>query len=106
MGGYTYQERIVALFVAALATGAYLSTLAYCLRWLLFSDQGWKFRKPIDRTMLTITLVLFALSSIHITLAAVTTVEWAGYAVTRFVYNISKSPWSSTVMVRTHACFM
>ncbi|KJA22194.1 hypothetical protein HYPSUDRAFT_87628 [Hypholoma sublateritium FD-334 SS-4] len=98
MAGYTYQERIGALFLAALATGAYLCTLVYCLRWLSFSDQGWKLRKPIDRTSLTIALMLFALSSIHITLAAVTTVEWAEYAVSRFVPNSSKLPWSATVM--------
>ncbi|KAF9474375.1 hypothetical protein BDN70DRAFT_899007 [Pholiota conissans] len=107
MPSYTYQERIGALFVAALVTGMYLCTLVYSLRWLLFNDQGWRLRKRINWIMLVATVTLFALSSTHIILAATSTVIYIDNIVNmapgnpRFVNAVPadpKLPWSATVM--------
>ncbi|KAF8175134.1 hypothetical protein BJ912DRAFT_931242 [Pholiota molesta] len=35
----------------------------HCLRWLVFADEGWKTRKRINWAMLSITIILWALST-------------------------------------------
>ena len=104
MIAYTYQESIAALFVGALGTGMYLCTFAYSLRWLLYSDQGWKRREKIDWKILTPTLAMCTLTCTHIALAAVLTVEWTTNAVNH-VPTSNKVAWPATVMVRHTACF-
>jgi hypothetical protein len=51
-------------FVSALFYGLYLSTVFHCLRWLVFADEGWKMRRRINWAMLSITIILWALSTI------------------------------------------
>ncbi|KJA18692.1 hypothetical protein HYPSUDRAFT_920383 [Hypholoma sublateritium FD-334 SS-4] len=97
MIAYTYQESIAALFVGALGTGMYLCTFAYSLRWLLYSDQGWKLRQKIDWKILTPTLAMCTLTCTHIALAAVLTVEWTTNAVNH-VPTSNKVAWPATVM--------
>lgn len=99
MPAYTYQESIAALFVGALGTGMYLCTLAYSLRWQLFTDQGWRLRTRIHWSILGATLTLFTLSSTHLALAALLTVEWANNAVAQLPPT-DKVTWPATVMVR------
>ncbi|KIL60804.1 hypothetical protein M378DRAFT_130387 [Amanita muscaria Koide BX008] len=43
--------------------GLYLATLGHCVRWLLYDDQGWKLRKQVNWLILSITIVVFLLSS-------------------------------------------
>ncbi|KAF8178711.1 hypothetical protein BJ912DRAFT_983670 [Pholiota molesta] len=50
-------------FVSALFYGLYLSTVFHCLRWLVFADEGWKTRRKINWAMLSITIILWALST-------------------------------------------
>ncbi|PPQ96834.1 hypothetical protein CVT26_006003 [Gymnopilus dilepis] len=92
-------DRVLALFLAALATGVYLVTLFYCLRWLLFTDDGWRLRKKVHKTMLGGTLAIFVLSSIHLSLAAEGTYvdvrdEERGIP----MKSGGRLPWSSLVM--------
>jgi hypothetical protein len=68
-------DRLLALFIGAIATGIYLCTLFYCIRWLVYTDEGWRIRKKIHWPMLSGTLSLFVLSSIHISLAASTSFQ-------------------------------
>jgi hypothetical protein len=55
----------VATLVQAILYGFYLDTFAQCLRWLLCEDQGWKLRPrgKMNRAMLTITVLILALTS-------------------------------------------
>lgn len=69
----TSTDRILALFIAAVATGVYLCTLSTCVRWLVYVDDGWRVRKQINKTWLSATLAIFFLSSLHTTLAVTTT---------------------------------
>ncbi|KAF8963513.1 hypothetical protein BDZ97DRAFT_2075827 [Flammula alnicola] len=69
MGAATDEDRIVSIFLAALATGMYLVTLFYSLHWLLYSGEGWRPRKQMRWAILSATLVLFVLSSLHTGLA-------------------------------------
>jgi len=43
--------------------GLYLATLGHCLRWLLYEDQGWQLRKRVNWLMLSVTVMVFLLSS-------------------------------------------
>ncbi|PFH48433.1 hypothetical protein AMATHDRAFT_5783 [Amanita thiersii Skay4041] len=54
---------IIAMFVQSILYGPYLCTVLYCIRWLVFADQGWTIRQRIDRPMLAITLLLCLLST-------------------------------------------
>jgi len=65
-------DMFLAVFSAAVATGVYLCTLFYCIRWLVYIDEGWKVRKKINKTLLSGTLSIFVLSSIHISFAIAT----------------------------------
>ncbi|KAF8330641.1 hypothetical protein F5887DRAFT_1081488 [Amanita rubescens] len=65
---------IIAVTVQALLMGAYFVSFLICLRWLVFSDDGGTLRKGINWTLLSIAIILFALSvadlciSVHIIL--------------------------------------
>ncbi|KDR74688.1 hypothetical protein GALMADRAFT_1334029 [Galerina marginata CBS 339.88] len=93
----TGTDRVAALFVGSLAHGVYLSTFAICIRWLLFADEGWKFRKRIDWTMLSAMLALFVLSSTHIALAVSSTAMNIGM-IEKGIPPGNRLPWSAVVM--------
>ena len=56
-------------FIRAIMYGLYVGTSVHCLRWLLFDDKDWNIRKKINRTMLTITTVLFILMTVQVCVA-------------------------------------
>ncbi|KAF9450648.1 hypothetical protein P691DRAFT_809931 [Macrolepiota fuliginosa MF-IS2] len=58
MGLPLYSE-IAVVFVGALAFGLYFATLLTCIRWLLFVDEGWRLRKTIRWTILSVTFFIF-----------------------------------------------
>ncbi|KAF8893174.1 hypothetical protein CPB84DRAFT_1320597 [Gymnopilus junonius] len=99
MANITTTDRVLALFIAALFTGVYLCTLFFCVRWLVYTDDGWRVRKKIHKAMLAGTLALFILSSLHISLAVEIT-----YADVRDgergipVKSGGRLPWTSLVM--------
>lgn len=100
MGGISGADRIISLFIACIATGMYFVSFVHCLRWLVCTDRGWRIRKRFDWTTLSATLALFVLSSIHTSLAVITTVE-AIRKVEKGVGDSSdgKLSWTSVVMV-------
>ncbi|PFH50980.1 hypothetical protein AMATHDRAFT_40507 [Amanita thiersii Skay4041] len=65
---------VIATFVQAILYGLYISTLIYCLRWLLFTDEGWKLRKRPQSVMLGVTVVLFILSTSDLVLSLYNTI--------------------------------
>lgn len=58
------EQDVASIFVAALFYGLYLTTLFHCLRWLIFADEGWKIRKKIEWTNLSITVMIWVLATI------------------------------------------
>ena len=62
---------LVGLFLQALLYGFYLATLFHCLRWLVYTDDGWKLRagSKINKLMLVVTVLLFFLSTINLGLS-------------------------------------
>ncbi|TFK41510.1 hypothetical protein BDQ12DRAFT_733035 [Crucibulum laeve] len=93
----TTYEMVVALFTASIATGLYLSTLLHCLRWLLFTDEGWKIRKKISWPFLIATLSLLVLSTIHLSLALWETLEQVLQG-NQTSSSVGPIPWSDVVM--------
>ncbi|KAF8185151.1 hypothetical protein BJ912DRAFT_973717 [Pholiota molesta] len=57
-------QDVASIFVGALFYGLYLTTLFHCIRWLVFTDEGWKVRKRISWTMLSTTVALWVLATI------------------------------------------
>lgn len=55
-------KEVACAFTAALALGIYLATLAFTIRWLIFSDEGWKRRKVIQWPMVLVTIYIFVLT--------------------------------------------
>ncbi|KDR83251.1 hypothetical protein GALMADRAFT_134735 [Galerina marginata CBS 339.88] len=57
-------QSVAADFVFIMIYGIYFSTLLQCLRWLLFTDEGWTLRrrKEVKWPMLAATLLLFSFS--------------------------------------------
>jgi hypothetical protein len=63
------QAYTIAVTIQALLYGLYVATLAHCLRWLLFDDDGWSHRKDINWRMLIITVIIFLFSTASLFLA-------------------------------------
>ncbi|KAH9475516.1 hypothetical protein JR316_0012631 [Psilocybe cubensis] len=73
-------QDVQAMFVVALIYGLYLSTLFHCLRWLIFTDEGWKARSRISWTLVTITIAIWVLSTISKVLQLIGAVHVADHA--------------------------
>lgn len=56
------------LFTGGVCFAFYLVTLGQTLRWQLFADEGWKFRRHRNNLILTATVSIFACTTIYITL--------------------------------------
>ncbi|KIL60586.1 hypothetical protein M378DRAFT_83586, partial [Amanita muscaria Koide BX008] len=57
---------VIATFVQAVLYGIYISTLAFCLRWLLYADEGWGRRKKTNCCILTITILVAVFSTTNL----------------------------------------
>ena len=68
---------IIEAMVQALLYGLYLVTLVHCLRWLLFADNGWSYRKDINRPMLIVTVVIFLLSTASLGMLLELVLTWS-----------------------------
>jgi hypothetical protein len=90
---------VSALFVEAVFYGVYLSTLLLCLRLLVYAHDAWKPRHLINWSLLTLTLVIWATSSLDLVLAfrrSITRISHMQY------YSIPNLMWSDTLMVWTN----
>ena len=65
---------VIATFVQAIMYGIYLVTLALSFRWLLYDDEGWDIRKRINWFMLSITALVFVLSTTDVVNTLITTI--------------------------------
>lgn len=99
-------QDVQAMFVVALFYGLYLSTLFHCLRWLIFTDEGWKIRKKISWTLLTVTVTLWALSTISKALQLLNTIHIASDANQKptdtpqgSIGSTTTLPWMAVVIV-------
>ncbi len=52
----------VVAFTAALGLGFYLVTFMFTIRWLVFSDEGWRSRKVVSRPVIFVTIFIFVLT--------------------------------------------
>uniref|UniRef100_A0A8H7XMG4 Uncharacterized protein n=1 Tax=Psilocybe cubensis TaxID=181762 RepID=A0A8H7XMG4_PSICU len=68
-------QDVQVMFVIALVYGLYLSTLFHCLRWLIFTDEGWRVRSRISWTLVTITIAICTFSTISKVLQLISAVK-------------------------------
>ena len=61
---------LFALFTQAALYGLYLATLIDCLRWLVYTDEGWKQRDRTNKLMLTTSIIIFLCSTVNLALFA------------------------------------
>ena len=59
---------LFALFTQAALYGLYVATLIHCLRWLVYTDEGWKRRDRVNKLMLTATIIIFLCSTVNLVL--------------------------------------
>ena len=57
---------LIFLFLQAVFYGLYIATLLHCLRWLIFTDGGWKPRDRVNKLMLTSSVLIFLLSTMNL----------------------------------------
>ncbi|KAF5352620.1 hypothetical protein D9756_006196 [Leucocoprinus leucothites] len=59
-----YKE-VAVTFISALVGGVYITSVAFCYRWLFFADEGWKLRKKIYWVTVVATSIIFLLNVIY-----------------------------------------
>ncbi|PPQ69717.1 hypothetical protein CVT26_001634 [Gymnopilus dilepis] len=97
-------ENVATLFIGALMYGLYFSTLLHCIRWLLFTDEGWKLRRlgQVHWPMLLVTFLLFAFSLTNLALALRSTMkdvtELQTQAIMQKVAGVPGPTWVTLVM--------
>jgi len=62
----TPEITFITLFTQAVLYGVYVATLIHCLRWLIYTDEGWKLRDRINGFMLITTILIFSLSTTNL----------------------------------------
>ncbi|KAF8956232.1 hypothetical protein BDZ97DRAFT_1763981 [Flammula alnicola] len=65
MDNIPVEKEIMVVFTESLLYGMYLITLAQCLRWQLFADDGRAARAQHNWSMVTITVLIFALTTVY-----------------------------------------
>lgn len=95
------ENEIVIAFAGALSYGIYLLTLGHCLRWLLFADEGWTTRPKRNWSMITITILIFALVTTFLLLLAWRNTKTVHDIINHIPSNVpdGKTPWINTVIV-------
>jgi hypothetical protein len=95
------EKEIVIAFTGALSYGIYLLTLSYCLRWLLFADEGWTARKRRNWSMITITIAIFLLVTAYLALTLYKNTKTLHDIINHIPSDVPKGklPWTSTVIV-------
>ncbi|KIL62811.1 hypothetical protein M378DRAFT_743882 [Amanita muscaria Koide BX008] len=81
---------VIALFVQATLYGLYMVTFVCCARWLVFDDDGWRFRPwtQVNLPMLTATVLVFLFETTEICASAALVHEALLEQESLFVKNI------------------
>ena len=58
--------QLIQLFIQAALYGLYVATLIHCLRWLVYTDDGWKQRDGVNKLMLITTILIFLVSTVNL----------------------------------------
>jgi hypothetical protein len=54
-------QTLIEVFTQAVLYGLYVATLIHCLRWLVYTNDGWKLRDRVDNKPILITIVVIFL---------------------------------------------
>ena len=76
-----------ALFTQAALYGLYVATLIHCLRWLVFTDEGWKQRDKVNKLTLITAILIFVCSTVNLVLSFSNQSDLMG------------EPWGSNILI-------
>lgn len=99
------QHSVAVIFTGGVFFGLYIITVCFANRWLIFADGGWKFRKRVSWSMVTIVNILGLM-----TLANVSVSLWSLMSETAFVEaghrpeDYVDPPWDAVVKVKALFC--
>jgi hypothetical protein len=62
---YTLVQGSAVSFIAGMFLGIYLISLAFALRWLIFTDDGWMFRKTVHWFTFIVTTIIAVFVSVN-----------------------------------------
>ncbi|KIL60199.1 hypothetical protein M378DRAFT_130795 [Amanita muscaria Koide BX008] len=94
------ESYVTQLLVQTSFYGLYMTTFGMGLRWLLFTDEGWKLRKPFDWPMLVATILIFTFYTTWLGVHARLTME----SVRGVEFNLYHTYVLGAVTVRILSC--
>jgi hypothetical protein len=98
--GISLDQSVAVSFTGGLAFGLYFATLLACLRWLLFADEGWKFKPSIRWGIVVITFLIFASNVVYLSMNLYGTMLQARHAISSPPDTPFNGPdWTSIVAV-------
>jgi hypothetical protein len=98
--GVSLAQSIVVSFTGALAFSLYFTTLIVCLRWLLFVNEGWQFKKGIKWGIVLTTLFIFVCNVVYLSMGLHETLLQAQHAIDNLpVASFELPAWMSIVTV-------
>ena len=99
-------ENVGSIWAGAFFYGLYISTLFHCIRWLVFTDEGWKVRRNISKGMLIITLSIWFLSTVNKVLELGGAMQGVEPPKSTPPGTVKGLPWGTVVVVSLHANFL
>ncbi len=93
-------KEVAVVFTSALIFGMYIITLFFCVRWLLFCDEGWRLKECIRWTIVTTTLLIFTFNLVYLVLSLRSTMAMVKYlAAHPDGPGYQSPPWDSIIKV-------
>ncbi|KAF9446494.1 hypothetical protein P691DRAFT_644857, partial [Macrolepiota fuliginosa MF-IS2] len=95
-------KQVAVIFTASFLYGLYFSTLLFCYRWLLFSDDGWTLqrRKSINWPVVGVTTSIFVLTAVYLAVTLVSVMD-AVYTASLIPGGVHQVAWYGIVQCTT-----
>lgn len=99
-GAIPTEDEVVVIFASSVLYGVYLVSFALCLRWQIFTEEGWKTMIQRSRTTLLIVIMIFVLTTAYVSLEVHKSWDTISAAVNHTMTSApGKIPWYSVAIV-------
>ena len=101
-------QTVAIAFLVALFYGLYLSTFFHCMRWLLFTNDGWELRgrKSIQWPKLVATFAIFSMSTLDRGIQLKRWTDQAMWYLSPAHSQVHTADWTDVVLVRLNVCLL
>jgi hypothetical protein len=94
-------QAVTITFTTGIFLGIYLVSVAFVNRWLIFTDEGWKFRKDIRWYTLIITNIIAVLVLLDVAAYISTSIEESAFVEWgNKLGGYAEPPWRAIMKVR------